>query len=95
MGERREAEIAEQNSVVRVCTIFTNETKDASHAHAPHVTTENVVSVGNVSTISAKKFKLPDSTTDVSSKCAKNSRDVGDNGALVFYDNTFNLKIAT
>ena len=37
---------------VRVCTIFT---KDASHAHAPHATSEKVLSVGNVSTISAKK----------------------------------------
>ena len=53
--EEREAEIAEQNSVVRVCTIFTNEIKDTSHAHAPHATSEKVVSVGNVSTISAKK----------------------------------------
>ena len=58
-------------AVVRVCTIFTNETKDASHAHAPHVTSKKVVSVGNVSTISAKKFKLPDSTTDVPSKVLK------------------------
>ena len=90
--EEREAEIAEQNSVVRVCTIFTNEIKDASHAHAPHVTSEKVVSVGNVSTISAKKFKLPDSTTDVPSKSAEISRDVGDNGALVFDDNTFNFE---
>ena len=43
-------------------------------------------------TISAKKFKLPDSTTDVPSKCAEISRDVGDDGALVFYDNTFNFE---
>ena len=60
--EERETEIAEQNSVVRVCTI------DASHAHAPHATSEKFISVGNVSTISAKKFKLPDSTTDVRSE---------------------------
>ena len=77
---------------VRVCTIFTNEIKDASHAHAPHATSEKVVSVGNVSTISTKKFKLPDSTTDVPSKSAEISRDVGDNGALVFDDNTFNFE---
>ena len=90
--EEREAEIAEQNSVVRVCTITTNEIKDASHAHAPHATSEKVVSVGNVSTISAKKFKLPESTTDVPSKSAEISRDVGDNGALIFDDNTFDFE---
>ena len=79
-------------AVVRVCTIFTNETKDVSHAHAPHVTGEKVVSVGHVSTISAKKFKLPESTTVVPSKCAEIFRDVGDNGAFVFYDNNFDFE---
>ena len=85
--EEREAEIAEQNSVVKVCTIF-----NVSHAHSPHVTSEKVVSVGNVSTISTKKFKLSDSTTDVPSKSAEISRNVRDNGALVFDDNTINFE---
>ena len=74
---------------------FTNETKDVSHAHMPPVTSEKVVSVGHVSTISAKKFKLLDSTTVVPSKCAEIFKDVGDNGALVFYDNNLSSKIAT
>ena len=39
-----------------------------------------------------KKFKLPDSTNDVTSKCAEIFRDVGDNGALVFDDDTFNFE---
>ena len=74
---------------VRVCTIFTNE---VSHMHAPPVVCEKVVSVGHVSTISAKKFKLPDSTTVVPSKSAEIFRDVGDNGAFVFYDNNFDFE---
>ena len=90
--EEREAKIAEQNSVVRVCTIFTNETNVASSANAPPTVSEKIISVGNVSTTSTKKFKLPDSTTFVPSKSAEIFRGVGDNCSIVFDDNNFNFE---
>ena len=39
-----------------------------------------------------KSLKRPDSTTVVPSKCAEFFRDVGDNGAFVFYDNNFDFE---
>ena len=60
-----------------------------------HVTSEKVVSVGNVSTISTKKFKLHDSTIIVPSKCAEIFRGVGDNGSFVFMTTTWISKIVT
>ena len=89
--EKKEAEIAKQSSVVKVCTIFTTKTDEPSSSSKSPTINGKIIHVINVSTSTAKNFKLPNSTNIVPDKSAQIFRSVGDNGSITFDDNKFDF----
>ena len=67
----REDEIARKNSIARVCTITTTSNAEVSNASKRPTPNGKVIGVGNVSTSSAKRLKLPKTTEIVSDKSAE------------------------
>ena len=58
----REDKIAEQNSVARFYTITTTSNANFSHVSKSPTVNGKVIGVGNVSTSTAKRIKLPENT---------------------------------
>ena len=79
--------MARKNNIARVCTITTTSNAEASNHSKPPTINGKVVSVGNVSTSSAKRVKLPKTTETVPDKSAEIFRNMGDNGPITFDDN--------
>ena len=87
----REEELAKDDDIVRVCTITTTESNVTSHASKPPTINGNIIGVGNVSSTSSKKLKLPKTAKTMLDKSAENIKNIGDNGSVCFDDNDFDF----
>ena len=86
----KEEELEKENSIVRVYTITTTSNANDLHASKPPTIDSNVIGVGNVSTTSAKRLKLP-KTAETFSKSAENFQTIGDNGSTTIDNNDFDF----
>jgi len=87
----KEEELEKENSIVRVCTITTTSNANVSHASEPPTIDSNVIGVGNVSTTSAKRLKLPKTAETFSDKSAEIFQTIGDNGSTTIDNNDFDF----
>ena len=85
MGER-EDKIAEQNSIARVYTITTTSNADVSHVSKSPTVNGKVIGVGNVSTSTAKRIKLPKNTETLPIKNSEPIRTMPDVCPAVHHD---------
>ena len=67
----REKELAKEDNIVKVFTITTTENNVTSHASKPPTINGNIVGVGNISSTSSKKLKLPKTAETVIEKVLK------------------------
>ncbi|KAK1612055.1 hypothetical protein QYE76_035728 [Lolium multiflorum] len=95
--EREENEkLAKENNVAKVWTITTTSNDNASHVATPPTINGKIIGVGNVSTPSAKRAKLPETAKTAQTACDKTAeifQNIGDNdpiavdhNGLDFYD---------
>ena len=82
----REDKIAEQNSIARVYTITTTSNVDVSHVIKSPTVNGKVIGVGNVSTSTAKRIKLPEITKTLPVKNSKPIRIMPDVCPVVDHD---------
>ena len=87
----KEEELEKENSIVRVCTITTTSNANVLHASKPPTIDGNVIGVGNVSTTSAKRLKLPKTAETFSDKSAEIFQTIGDNGSTTIDNNDFDF----
>ncbi|KAK1645294.1 hypothetical protein QYE76_063099 [Lolium multiflorum] len=82
--EREENEkFAKENNVAKVWTITTTSSANASHISTPPTINGKIIGVGNVSTPSAKRAKLPETAkTAETDKTAEIFQNVGDNDSI-------------
>ncbi|KAK1693851.1 hypothetical protein QYE76_010548 [Lolium multiflorum] len=84
--DREEKEkLAKENNVAKVWTITTTSNVDSSHVAAPPTINGKIIGVGNVSTPSAKRTKLPE--TAVCDKTAEIFQNIGDNDSIAVEHN--------
>ncbi|KAK1684469.1 hypothetical protein QYE76_045317 [Lolium multiflorum] len=70
--DREENEkLAKENNVAKVWTITTTSNDNSSHVAAPPTINGNIIGVGNVSTPSAKRTKLPEIAKTAETACDK------------------------
>ncbi|KAK1618189.1 hypothetical protein QYE76_023706 [Lolium multiflorum] len=70
--DREENEkLAKENNVAKVWTITTTSNANSSHVAAPPTTNGKIIGVGNVSTPSAKRTKLPEIAKTAETACDK------------------------
>ncbi|KAK1664060.1 hypothetical protein QYE76_052219 [Lolium multiflorum] len=70
--DREENEkLAKENNVAKVWTITTKSNVDSSHVAAPPTINDKIIGVGNVSTPSAKRAKLPEIAKTAETACDK------------------------
>ncbi|KAK1630446.1 hypothetical protein QYE76_004761 [Lolium multiflorum] len=70
--DREENEkLAKENNVAKVWTITTTSNANSSHVAAPPTINGNIIGVGNVSTPSAKRTKLPEIAKTAETACDK------------------------
>ena len=87
----KEEELEKENSIVRVCTITTTSNANVLHASKPPTIDGNVIGVGNVSTTSAKRLKLPKTAETFSDKSAEIFQTIGNNGSTTIDNNDFDF----
>ncbi|KAK1645331.1 hypothetical protein QYE76_063136 [Lolium multiflorum] len=87
--EREENEkLAKENNVAKVWTITTTSNDDVSHVATPPTINDKIIGVGNVSTPSAKRAKLPETAEiaktaeTVCDKTAEIFQNIGDNDPI-------------
>src|SRR5215218_4026519 len=87
--DREEKEkLAKENNVAKVWTITTTSNVDSSHVAAPPTINGKIIGVGNVSTPSAKRTKLPETAeTAVCDKTAEIFQNSGDNDSIAVEHN--------
>ncbi|KAK1628265.1 hypothetical protein QYE76_002580 [Lolium multiflorum] len=87
--DREEKEkLAKENNVAKVWTITTTSNVDSSHVAAPPTINGKIIGVGNVSTPSAKRTKLPETAkTVVCDKTAEIFQNIGDNDSIAVEHN--------
>ncbi|KAK1647094.1 hypothetical protein QYE76_064899 [Lolium multiflorum] len=84
--DREEKEkLAKENNVAKVWTITTTSNVDSSHVATPPTINGKTIGVGNVSTPSAKRTKLPE--TAVCDKTAEIFQNIGDNDSIAVEHN--------
>ncbi|KAK1556119.1 hypothetical protein QYE76_017702 [Lolium multiflorum] len=84
--DREEKEkLAKENNVAKVWTITTTSNVDSTHVAAPPTINGKIIGVGNVSTPSAKRTKLPE--TAVCDKTAEIFQNIGDNDSIAVEHN--------
>ncbi|KAK1645820.1 hypothetical protein QYE76_063625 [Lolium multiflorum] len=84
----REEKLAKENNIARVWTITTTSNVDASHVAKPPTINGKIIGVGNVSTSTTKRAKLPETVCD---KSAEIFQSVGDNGPIALHHNGFDF----
>ncbi|KAK1668582.1 hypothetical protein QYE76_056741 [Lolium multiflorum] len=85
--DREEKEkLAKENNVAKVWTITTTSNVDSSHVATPPTINGKIIGVGNVSTPSAKRVKLPETAETVCDKSAEIFQNVVDHNGLDFDD---------
>ncbi|KAK1607049.1 hypothetical protein QYE76_030722 [Lolium multiflorum] len=83
--EREEKEkLAKENNIAKVWTITTTSNVDASHVAKPPTINGKIIGVGNVSTPSTKRAKLPETAETVCDKSAEIFQNVVDHNGLDF-----------
>ncbi|KAK1697208.1 hypothetical protein QYE76_013905, partial [Lolium multiflorum] len=83
--EREEKEkLAKENNVAKVWTITTTNNVDASHVAKPPTINSKIIGVGNVSTPSTKRAKLPETAETVCDKSAEIFQNAVDHNGLDF-----------
>ncbi|KAK1663013.1 hypothetical protein QYE76_051172 [Lolium multiflorum] len=87
--DREEKEkLAKENNVAKVWTITTTSNVDSSHVAAPPTINGKIIGVGNVSTPSTKRAKLPETAeTAVCDKTAEIFQNIGDNDSIAVEHN--------
>ncbi|KAK1680072.1 hypothetical protein QYE76_040920 [Lolium multiflorum] len=87
--DREEKEkLAKENNVAKVWTITTTSNVDSTHVATPPTINGKIIGVGNVSTPSAKRTKLPETTeTAVCDKTAEIFQNIGDNDSIAVEHN--------
>ncbi|KAK1561715.1 hypothetical protein QYE76_008006 [Lolium multiflorum] len=89
--DREENEkLAKENNVAKVWTITTISNDNDSHFAAPPTINGNIIGVGNVSTPSAKRTKLPEIAKTAETACDKTAEifsNLGDNDPIVVAHN--------
>ncbi|KAK1694508.1 hypothetical protein QYE76_011205 [Lolium multiflorum] len=87
--DREEKEkLAKENNVAKVWTITTTSNVDSSHVVAPPTINGKIIGVGNVSTPSAKRTKLPETAeTAVCDKTAEIFQNIGNNDSIAVEHN--------
>ncbi|KAK1670820.1 hypothetical protein QYE76_058979 [Lolium multiflorum] len=81
--EREEnKKLAKENNVAKVWTITTTSNDNASHVATPATINGKIIGVGNVSTPSAKRAKLPETAETVCDKTAEIFQNIGDNDPI-------------
>ncbi|KAK1660710.1 hypothetical protein QYE76_048869 [Lolium multiflorum] len=86
----REEKLAKENNVVKVWTITTTSNDDVSHVAKPPSINGKIIGVGNVSTPSAKRAKLPETAKTAETACDKTAeifQDIGDNDPIALDHN--------
>src|SRR5215203_3024615 len=80
--------LAKENNVAKVWTITTTSNVDSSHVAAPPTTNGKIIGIGNVSTPSAKRTKLPETAeTAACDKTAEIFQNIGDNDSIAIEHN--------
>ncbi|KAK1594488.1 hypothetical protein QYE76_037766 [Lolium multiflorum] len=75
--------LAKENNIAKVWTITTTSNVDSSHVAAPPTINGKIIGVGNVSTPSAKRTKLPETAkTAACDKSAEIFQNIGDNDSI-------------
>ncbi|KAK1682290.1 hypothetical protein QYE76_043138 [Lolium multiflorum] len=88
--DREENEkLAKENNVAKVWTITTTSNANSSHVAAPPTINGNIIGVGNVSTPSAKRTKLPEiaKTAETADKTAEIFSNLGNNDPIAVAHN--------
>ncbi|KAK1660274.1 hypothetical protein QYE76_048433 [Lolium multiflorum] len=89
--EREENEkLAKENNVAKVWTITTTSNDNDSHVATPPTINGKIIGVGNVSTPSAKRAKLPEIAKTAETACDKTAEffsNIGDNDPIAVYHN--------
>src|SRR5215204_6937651 len=89
--DREEKEkLAKENNVAKVWTITTTSNVDFSHVAAPPTINGKIIGVGNVSTPSAKRAKLPETAKTAETVCDKTAeifQNIGDNDSIAIEHN--------
>src|SRR5215213_4589784 len=81
--DREENEkLAKENNVAKVWTITTISNDNASNVATPPTINGKIIGVGNVSTPSAKRAKLPETAETVCNKTAEIFQNIGDNDPI-------------
>ncbi|KAK1601907.1 hypothetical protein QYE76_016575 [Lolium multiflorum] len=81
--DREEKEkLAKENNVAKVWTITTTSNVDSSHVSTPPTINGKIIGVGNVSTPSAKRAKLPKTAETACDKTAEIFQNIGDNDPI-------------
>ncbi|KAK1662622.1 hypothetical protein QYE76_050781 [Lolium multiflorum] len=81
--EREENEkLAKENNVAKVWTITTTSNDNDSHVAKPPTINGKIIGVGNVSTPSAKRAKLPETAETACDKTAEFFSNIGDNDPI-------------
>ena len=88
---KREEELAKVDDIVRVCTITTTENNVIPHASKPPTINGNIIGVGNVSSNTSKKLKLPKTAETSLDKSAEIFKNMGECGSVCFDDNNFDF----
>ncbi|KAK1645592.1 hypothetical protein QYE76_063397 [Lolium multiflorum] len=83
----REEKLAKENNVAKVWTITTTSNVDASHVAKPPTINGKIIGVGNVSTPSTKRAKLPETAETVCDKSAEIFQNIGDNDPIALDHN--------
>ena len=87
----REKELAKEDSIVKVFNITTTENNVTSHASNPPTIKGNIVGVGNFSSTSSKKLKLPKTAETSVDKSAEIFKNMRESGSVCFDDNNFDF----
>ena len=76
----------EENSIARVYTFTTTSNANVSHASKPPTINGKIIGVGNVSTTTAKRLKLPENTETIPDKVVESLRIVDDGSTTIDHD---------
>ncbi|KAK1650515.1 hypothetical protein QYE76_068320 [Lolium multiflorum] len=86
--DREEKEkLAKENNVAKVWTITTTSNVDSTHVATPPTINGKIIGVGNVSTPSAKRAKLPETAETACDKTAEIFQNIGDNDSIAVEHN--------
>ncbi|KAK1628023.1 hypothetical protein QYE76_002338 [Lolium multiflorum] len=86
--DREEKEkLAKENNVAKVWTITTTSNVDSTHVATPPTINGKIIGVGNVSTPSAKRTKLPETAETACDKTAEIFQNIGDNDSIAVEHN--------